>query len=79
MELNRKDKLIKIAEEILEKGHITLDTRREDCSGWDSAAHLMLLAELEDTMNISVPIEQVEKIRKLGDFLLFSLEQPEDL
>lgn len=67
-----EEKLLEIAKEVLDKDNITLDTEKKDCVEWDSAAHLILLAELEENMNLNIPIEETEHIERLRDFLTFA-------
>lgn len=69
-----EEKLLKTAKEILNTDGIDLDTKRENCEEWDSAAHLILLSELEETMNIEIPIESVDGVNCLRDFLKFIRE-----
>lgn len=66
-----EDKLIEIVQEVLGSDEITLDTDRESCVEWDSAAHLILLSALEEDLEIEVPIEEVAKIKTPRDFLGF--------
>lgn len=66
-----EEKLLNIAKEILETEDITLDTLREECEKWDSAAHLILLSEIEEQFEIEVQIEEVDSIKCLRDFLEF--------
>lgn len=67
-----EEKLLHIAKEILDTDDIGLDTERQECEAWDSATHLVLLSELEDEMDIGVPIEEVEGVKCLRDFLKFA-------
>ena len=67
-----EDKLIEIMQEVLGSDEITLDTERESCAEWDSAAHLILLSALEEDLEIEVPIEEVAKIKTPRDFLEFA-------
>ena len=64
-------RLLNIAKEILEVEDITLDTEREACTEWDSAAHLILLSEIEEQFETEIPIEEVDSIKYLRDFLKF--------
>lgn len=66
-----QEKLLNIAKEILEIEEITLDTVRSECEEWDSAAHLVLLSEIEEQFEVEIPIEAVESIKCLHDFLKF--------
>lgn len=69
-----EEKLLAAAKEIFNTEEITLDMEKEKCAAWDSAAHLILLSELEEEMNIEVPIEEVESVKCLRDFLNFVKE-----
>ncbi len=65
------EKLLEIAKEILEIENITLETDRAGCEEWDSAAHLVLLSEIEEQFGVEIPIEEVGYIKCLHDFLKF--------
>lgn len=69
-----EEKLLHIAKEILDTEGINLDTPRDKCEEWDSAAHLILLSELEEEMGIEIPLEEVETLKCLRDFLKFAKE-----
>ncbi|MCI8779899.1 MAG: acyl carrier protein [Lachnospiraceae bacterium] len=66
-----EEKLLNIAKEILEIEDITLDTEKAGCTEWDSAAHLVLLSEIEEEFGAEIPIEAVDSIKCLRDFLNF--------
>jgi len=63
--------LLNIASEVL-KRDVDLDTKREDISEWDSFAHLMLVARVEEELGLIVPLEEVSNIRCLADFLRYT-------
>lgn len=69
-----EERLLEIAREILSRDEMDLSMQREDCEAWDSAAHLILLSELEEELGIVVPFEEVGNIRRLKDFLRFAKE-----
>ncbi len=62
------EKLLEIAKEILEIENITLETDRAGCEAWDSAAHLVLLSEIEEQFGVEIPIEEVGYIKCLKIF-----------
>ena len=66
-----EEKLLNIAKEILETEDITLGTNKMECEKWDSAAHLILMSEIEEQFGVEKPIEKVGSIKCLHDFLNF--------
>ena len=69
-----ENKLLKIFKEILLINEdISIDISRDELQAWDSIAHIQLLSEIENKLNISVPIEDVDKIKKLSDFLKYAI------
>ena len=66
-----EEKLLNISKEILDIEDITLDMEKENCAEWDSAAHLILMSELEEEMGIEVPFEEVNSVKCLRDFLKY--------
>ena len=42
-----------------------------ECEKWDSAAHLILMSEIEEQFGVEIPIEKVGSIKCLHDFLNF--------
>lgn len=69
-----EEKLLNTAKEILGTEEIDLDTPMDECEQWDSAAHLILLSELEEEMRIEIPLEEVQTLNCLRDFLKFAKE-----
>ena len=69
-----EEKLLNTAKEILGTEEIDLDTQMDECEQWDSAAHLILLSELEEEMRIEIPLEEVQTLNCLRDFLKFAKE-----
>ena len=63
-------KLLEIGREIFEK-EIGLHDKREEISGWDSFAHLLLVTRVEEELGLVIPTEEVSKIHCLKDFLRF--------
>lgn len=66
-----EEKVLNIAKKILETDDISLETSKESCELWDSLAHIMIIAELADTLNIIVPMEESERINCIKDFLKY--------
>ncbi|KZE77882.1 hypothetical protein AV654_20120 [Paenibacillus elgii] len=68
-----KEKLLVIASEIFKKNihEIDLEQRREHIECWDSIAHIHLIADVEELLNISIPFEDTSKINRLSDFLKY--------
>lgn len=70
-----EEKLLKILKEILLiTEEISIDISRDELQSWDSITHIQLLSEVENKLNISVPIEDVDKIKKLSDFLKYTIK-----
>ncbi len=61
-------KLIKLAREIIGDEGLELETNKEEIDKWDSLAHVMLIAAVEENFGISIPIENVSEICCLKDF-----------
>ncbi|WP_010496802.1 acyl carrier protein [Paenibacillus elgii] len=68
-----KDKLLAIAAEVFKKEieEIDIEQSREQMGGWDSIAHIHLIAGVEEVFNISIPFEDTAKINALRDFLRY--------
>lgn len=66
-----EDQIISLITEILQVpvGTITADTRMEDVEQWDSLAHVMLIGELEDRLNLSIPLEEAVEITSVREIL----------
>lgn len=62
-------RLMKIICEVLEVdfGSIDLEDEIEQIEEWDSLAHMQIIAEFEDEFGISIPIEEVGKIKKVSE------------
>lgn len=39
-----------------------------DCAGWDSLSHLELIAEIEQTFSVSIPLNKAISIARVSDF-----------
>ncbi|MCI8528296.1 MAG: acyl carrier protein [Lachnospiraceae bacterium] len=66
-----EEKIIALIEDMLqvEKGTICQDTKIEDVENWDSLTHVAIIGELEETLGISVPLEQSAEINCVGELL----------
>ena len=69
--LLEKEILISFKEILQITDDVSIDIERDAFPVWDSIAHIQLIAEFENKFNINVPIEDVDKIKKLSDFLRY--------
>ena len=65
-----ENKFLDIVASILRvnREEINMDLKKDDLQSWDSLAHIALVAELEEELNIEIPIEDVPNINSLCDF-----------
>lgn len=66
-----KNALLETAKGIIGDKSIKIDTPRECAEGWDSLAHVMLLAAIADKFRINIPINESSKINCLKDLLKY--------
>jgi len=52
----------------LQPENVRPELRRQDVATWDSLGHLRLISELEEQLQISIPIEDFGRIECVGDF-----------
>ena len=48
------------------------ETSKDNCGNWDSATHLQIIMEIEETYNIEIPIEAMSKltsVRAIKDYI----------
>lgn len=66
-----KEKIIALIEAALEvpAGTITEDTMIADVEQWDSLAHVMIIGELEETLGISLPLEDAADLTGVRELL----------
>ena len=59
--------------EIMEKdpSEITMDIVYKDFDGWDSLMMLTLVMEIEAEYGVSIPIEELGKVKTLADLYAF--------
>jgi acyl carrier protein len=53
----------------VEKSSLSLDTAYGSIKEWDSVNHLRLVMESEKKFGLSFPIEKIEQLKKLSDFI----------
>lgn len=47
---------------------VTPELRRGEVPAWDSLGHLRIISELEEQLQISIPIEDFSRLECVGDF-----------
>ena len=52
----------------LRREEVGPDLQRNDVPSWDSLGHLRIIAELEEQLQISIPIEDFGQIQRVRDF-----------
>lgn len=50
---------------------LTLETAQEDVETWDSLMQLRLVGEIEAKYGVMIPMDDISKIKTLGDFYQF--------
>ena len=68
-----EDKIIEIAASIFEMDprRLSIESSRDEIEKWDSLAHVMLIAEIEEQFGVSIPFEETGNINQLKDFLKY--------
>ena len=68
-----EEKIIEIAASIFEMDprKLTIENSRDEIEKWDSLAHVMLIAEIEEQFGVSIPFEETGNIHQLKDFLRY--------
>ncbi len=68
-----EEKIIEIAASIFEMDpkKLSMESSRDEIEKWDSLAHVMLIAEIEEQLGISIPFEETGSIRQLKDLLKY--------
>lgn len=61
-------KLVEIARELIGCEEIDMETDRKSVDGWDSLAHVMLIAAVAEAFGVNVPVDDVSKVCCLKDF-----------
>jgi acyl carrier protein len=54
------------------------ETRAIDVRGWDSLSHTMILMQIEDGFGVSLPLERVLGLSKVGDLVDLLAELKKD-
>ena len=64
------DDLQRIVADVLQLSHedVGPDLQRTDVANWDSLSHLRIIAELEEQLQVSIPIEDFGQIQAVRDF-----------
>ncbi len=47
---------------------LSADTSYQSIPQWDSLMHIRIVAEIEEKYSVEIPIDEVPRIRTLGDF-----------
>lgn len=65
------EQIIKIVADILEmeETELSLDSKQEDIEEWDSLAHIRIIAEIEERLGKSIPIDQVVEIASIAELV----------
>ena len=68
-----EDKIIEIAASIfgMDPRKLSIKSSRDEIEKWDSLAHVMLIAEIEEQFGVSIPFEETGNIHQLKDFLRY--------
>ena len=69
-----EDKIVEIAASIFEMDprKLSIESSRDEIGKWDSLAHVMLIAEIEEQFGVSIPFEETGNIHQLKDFLRYA-------
>ena len=62
------EKLQEIVRDVLDEEDIVIkeDTVPEDVDGWDSLAHISILAEIQDTMDVTFQLDEIINLKSVG-------------
>lgn len=62
--------LERIVAEVLQlpSGSVRPELQRHEVETWDSLGHLRVISELEEQLQITIPIEDFNRIECVGDF-----------
>lgn len=71
-----KEKMIQLITETLnvDRDKISEEMSIDDIPEWDSMMFVMILAELEDKLNISIPIEEAIEMELVSELLAYAKE-----
>ncbi len=69
--MDYREKLLNIAKEVFNSDNITLTSTRDEVKEWDSVGYLILITRIEEELGISIPFEDIRKINKIEDFLIY--------
>lgn len=76
--MDYRDKLLNIAKEVFNSNEITLNSTRDEIKEWDSVGYLILITRIEEELGISIPFEDIRKISKIEDFLVYVTNKSAD-
>lgn len=76
--MDYRDKLLNIAKEVFNSDNITLNSTRDEIKEWDSVGYLILITRIEEELGISIPFEDIRKISKIEDFLVYVTNKSAD-
>jgi acyl carrier protein len=67
------ENLIKLVAKVLNVKieDLSLESSINDIEEWDSLSHLRLISELEESLGIEIPFDEIKNIKKIGDFLRY--------
>lgn len=71
-----QEKILALIEESLEMeaGSLKADAMIEDIPEWDSLKFLMIISDLEDTLGVTIPIDEAVEIKSVADILKYAGE-----
>lgn len=64
-----KEKVLEILKETFELEHVDENCSQENCPEWDSMGQLNLVAELEDTFDVSLEPEEIGEMKCFEDIV----------
>jgi acyl carrier protein len=67
MNFNELTEILKVV--FPDESYFDVAMSKEEIKSWDSIAHLNLIVEIEDQLNITFQIEEIEKIDSLSGLL----------
>lgn len=64
-----REKIIALIEETLElePGTVTENSMIDEIEGWDSLAHVLIIGELENQLDISIPLDEAVEITSVKE------------
>ena len=64
-----RERIIALIEETLdlEPGTVTENSMIDEIEGWDSLAHVLIIGELENQLDISIPLDEAVEITSVKE------------